>query len=142
VAACADREETWINHEISGLYQMLHHMGFAHSLEVYAEGQLVGGVYGVVLGGAFFGESMFSRRTNASKIALAYLVDRLRVGGVVLFDTQFITEHLKSLGAVEISREDYQQRLNAALDVRADFLRQLPEDVSAKGILQRNSQTS
>ncbi len=139
---CADRSETWINAEISELYRALHHMGYAHSLEVFSEDELIGGVYGVALGGAFFGESMFSRRTNASKIALAYLVDRLRAGGFTLFDTQFITDHLRSLGGVEISREDYLERLEQALPLPANFLRQPSSEVSASGILQRNTQTS
>lgn len=122
VRACADRPETWINDEIFGLYQRLYQMGYAHSLEVFDGVDLVGGVYGVALGAAFFGESMFSRRSNTSKIALAYLVERLNSGGFVLLDTQFITDHLASLGAVEISREAYQARLKAALELPADFL--------------------
>jgi leucyl/phenylalanyl-tRNA---protein transferase len=142
VAACADREQTWINEEISGLYKMLHHMGFAHSLEVFSGDDLIGGVYGVALGGAFFGESMFSRRTNGSKIALAYLVDRLRFGGFQLLDTQFLTDHLASLGGVEISREVYHKRLQAALETPADFMAQPSSAGTASGILQRNTQTS
>jgi leucyl/phenylalanyl-tRNA---protein transferase len=121
VTACADRQETWINDEIFTLYQALHTAGFAHSLEVWDGPDLVGGVYGVTLGCAFFGESMFSRRTDASKIALAWLVHRLRAGGFSLFDTQFITPHLASLGAIEISRNDYHRRLNAALQQSASF---------------------
>lgn len=121
VSACADREETWINAEIFDLYQTLHATGFAHSLEVWDGGDLVGGVYGVTLGAAFFGESMFSRQTDASKLALAYLVHRLRAGGFTLFDTQFLTPHLASLGAVEISRNAYHNRLKAALDLSARF---------------------
>jgi leucyl/phenylalanyl-tRNA---protein transferase len=104
LAGCADRPETWINAEIHTLYMALHRTGFAHSLEVWQDGALIGGVYGVVLGAAFFGESMFSRRTDASKLALAWLIHRLRAGGFRLFDTQFLTAHLASLGAVEISR--------------------------------------
>lgn len=142
VRACADREETWINTEIFNLYRMLHQMGYAHSLEVFEGDLLIGGVYGVALGGAFFGESMFSRRRNTSKIALAYLVDRLVAGGFQLFDTQFITDHLASLGGVEISREDYQLRLTKALKTGADFQAQSPSAASASGILQRNTQTS
>ena len=99
VAGCADREETWINPTIFDLYEQLHLAGFAHSVEVWEGADLVGGVYGVTLGAAFFGESMFSRRTDASKIALAYLVSRLRYGGFQLFDTQFVTDHLITLGA-------------------------------------------
>ena len=121
VAACADRPETWINPTIFTLYQALHAQGQAHSLEVRAEGALIGGVYGVVLGGAFFGESMFSRRTDASKIALAWLVHRLRAGGFTLFDTQFLTPHLASLGAIEIPRAEYHRRLARALNTAAQF---------------------
>jgi leucyl/phenylalanyl-tRNA---protein transferase len=142
LAACADREQTWINDEISGLYKMLHHMGFAHSLEVFSGNDLIGGVYGVALGGAFFGESMFSRQTNGSKIALAFLVDRLRFGGFQLLDTQFLTDHLARLGGIEISRESYHKRLQAALEVPADFLAQPSSGVTGSGILQRNTQTS
>lgn len=121
VQGCADRPETWINDEIFNLYNSLQAMGRAHSLEVWQEGQLVGGVYGVTLGAAFFGESMFSRATDASKVALAYLVHRLRAGGFTLFDTQFLTPHLASLGAVEISRAAYHKRLKAALQAQAQF---------------------
>lgn len=121
LAGCADRPETWINAEINALYLALHHLGYAHSLEVWSGDDLIGGVYGVTLGAAFFGESMFSRRTNASKIALAYLMHRLRAGGFTLFDTQFMTPHLASLGAVEITRGDYQRRLATALTQSATF---------------------
>lgn len=121
VAGCADRPETWINAEITALYLALHQTGFAHSLEVWEGDALVGGVYGVAIGSAFFGESMFSRRRDASKIALAWLVHRLRAGGFTLFDTQFLTPHLASLGAVEISRSDYQSRLALALSRDAGF---------------------
>ena len=138
---CADRPETWINDTIFRLYTALHARGFAHSLEVWEDGELVGGVYGVTLGAAFFGESMFSRRTNASKIALAYLVDRLRLGGFQLFDTQFITAHLRSLGAVEIPRAEYRRRLAEALARPADFIRPaLPAD--PQELLQRSTQMS
>ena len=121
VLACADRDETWINTPIFDNYRALHRMGFAHSVEVWDDDDLIGGVYGVTLGRAFFGESMFSRRTDASKLALAYTVHRLRTGGFTLFDTQFLTAHLATLGGVEISRGDYQRRLAAALDGRAQF---------------------
>jgi leucyl/phenylalanyl-tRNA--protein transferase len=117
--ACAERPETWINAEIFSLYNILHVRGQAHSLEVWQDGALVGGVYGVALGGAFCGESMFSRRTNASKTALAWLVDRLHHGGFALFDTQFLTPHLASLGAVEIPREAYRKRLAQAMRLAA-----------------------
>ena len=121
VAACADRPETWINAEIFALYLALHHQGFAHSLEVWADGSLIGGVYGVTIGRAFFGESMFSRRTDASKIALAHLVGLLNTAGFTLFDTQFLTPHLASLGAIEISRAAYHRRLEDALQGQASF---------------------
>ena len=121
VAGCADRPVTWINAEITGLYTALHQMGFAHSLEVWQGDALIGGVYGVTLGAAFFGESMFSRQTNASKTALAYLTHRLGAGGFALFDTQFLTPHLASLGAVEIPRAEYQRRLAAAVQGAASF---------------------
>lgn len=138
VAGCADRPETWINAEIAALYLALHRAGFAHSLEVWDGTELIGGVYGVTLGAAFFGESMFSRRTNASKTALAYLIHRLRAGGFLLFDTQFLTPHLASLGAVEISRAAYHRRLEKALQVHASFTPEgyqpLPPSVVASGV--------
>ncbi|MDQ8755303.1 leucyl/phenylalanyl-tRNA--protein transferase [Sphingosinicella sp. LHD-64] len=115
VAACADREDTWINVEIEESYALLHRLGHAHSVEVWDGRELIGGLYGVVLGRAFFGESMFSRRTDASKVALAWLVARLRIGGFTLLDCQFMTEHLRSLGAVEITQERYLQLLSSAL---------------------------
>ncbi|MBV1863031.1 MAG: leucyl/phenylalanyl-tRNA--protein transferase [Rhodobacteraceae bacterium] len=141
VTGCADHDETWINAEIYDLYTRLHQMGRAHSLEVWDGTDLVGGVYGVVLGGAFFGESMFSRRTDASKIALAYLVSRLRFGGFTLFDTQFLTDHLASLGAVEISHAKYHRFLDKALKASADFNAQ-PARVQPSDVLQDNSHTS
>lgn len=125
--ACAERPETWINDQIFDLYMKLHRMGYAHAVEVIRDGRLIGGVYGVALGGAFFGESMFSRATDASKIALANLVARLRVGGFTLFDAQFLTPHLKSLGAIEIPQTVYIERLELALEKTADFLRLDPE---------------
>ena len=142
VAACADRPETWINAPILSLYTDLFRAGHAHSLEIRdTGGALIGGVYGVVLGAAFFGESMFSRRRDASKIALAWLVHRLRAGGFTLFDTQFLTPHLASLGAVEIGRGEYHRRLAAALDRRAEWNPPgyAPDRYS---VVQRSSQTS
>lgn len=137
VAACAERDETWINSTIFDLYRELHDMGFAHSLEVHGEEGLIGGVYGVAIGAAFFGESMFSRRRDGSKIALAWLVHRLRAGGFQLFDTQFLTPHLSSLGAVEISRAEYHKRLEAALATPAKFApadyRPYPSLISSMG---------
>lgn len=141
VDACADRDETWINAEIRRLYLDLHRMGHAHSLEVWDGDALVGGVYGVTLGAAFFGESMFSRRTDASKIALTYLVDRLRRGGFQLFDAQFLTPHLASLGAIEVTRAEYHRRLEAALAGQGDFTGPaLP--ASPQDVVQRITQTS
>ena len=140
VAGCADRPETWINPQITALYGALHDMGRAHSIEVWQDDTLIGGTYGVTLGGAFMGESMFSRRTDASKVALAYLVDRLRLTGFTLFDTQFLTPHLASLGAQELPNTDYLDMLKAALTGDGDItrpLRQTPQDV-----IQRNGQTS
>ena len=117
IAGCADRPETWINGEIERAMLALHASGHAHSVEVWDSdgGALVGGIYGVRLGRAFFGESMFSRRTDASKVALAWLVARLKVGGFTLLDCQFMTDHLASLGAVSVSRADYVALLSAAL---------------------------
>jgi leucyl/phenylalanyl-tRNA--protein transferase len=121
VRACAEREKTWINDEIVRLYSELHAAGHAHSLEAYEDGALVGGLYGVSLRGVFFGESMFHRARDASKAALVHLVARLRAGGFRLLDAQFLTEHLASLGAVEIPREAFRLRLAAALEIEADF---------------------
>ena len=115
IAGCADREETWINAEIERAMLVLHASGHAHSIEVWRGDCLVGGLYGVKLGRAFFGESMFSRETDASKIALAWLVARLKAGNFTLLDCQFMTEHLASLGAVSVSRETYVALLSAAL---------------------------
>jgi leucyl/phenylalanyl-tRNA--protein transferase len=123
VASCArateNRPETWINAQIEEAYTILHRRGHAHSVEVWKAGEigaaLVGGLYGVTLGRAFFGESMFSRQTDASKVAMAHLVARLRVGGYTLLDCQFITDHLASLGAIEIGRGDYRVLLDDAL---------------------------
>ncbi len=138
---CADRAETWINATIFDLYLALHRMGHAHSQEVWVGDTIVGGVYGVALGGAFFGESMFSRRTDASKIALAYLVDRLRQTGFTLFDTQFITPHLRSLGGQEIDRRIYLEQLESASSLKADIT-SLPAPQTPQDVIQRNTQTS
>jgi leucyl/phenylalanyl-tRNA---protein transferase len=125
--ACAqsttERRESWINHDILAAYTHLHEMGLAHSVEAWHEGRLVGGLYGVSLGGAYFGESMFSRARDASKVALVHLVARLRVGGYVLLDTQFITSHLAQFGAIEVSRSTYRERLKEALATDGDFYR-------------------
>lgn len=140
VSACADRADTWINGEIARLYSELHVRGRAHSYELWEGDALVGGVYGVSLGTAFFGESMFSRRTNASKMALAGLVDLLGRAGFTLFDTQFLTDHLASLGAVEVPRATYRTLLEGAQgpDARIDSVPVLP----LQAVMQRMTQTS
>jgi leucyl/phenylalanyl-tRNA--protein transferase len=126
VEACAapapGREETWINGRILELYVDLHRRGSAHSVEAWDGETLVGGLYGVALGGAFFGESMFSRARDVSKIALVHLVARLRAGGFRLLDAQFITEHLSQFGAELINRAEYRRRLTLALEVEGRFL--------------------
>jgi len=125
IAGCAEpqpqRDDTWINQRIRDLYGGLHRMGHCHSVEVWANDDLVGGLYGVSLGGAFFGESMFHRARDASKVALVHLVARLIAGGFVLLDTQFVTPHLRSFGATEMPRRLYRARLDAALTHSADF---------------------
>ena len=121
IRACAEREETWISAEIERAYIELHRLGLAHSVETWRAGRLAGGLYGVALGGAFFGESMFSRETDASKVALVALVERLRARGFVLLDTQFLTPHLARFGAVEIPRDEYEQRLADALRLDRRF---------------------
>lgn len=115
IRRCSERDETWINHPIEAAYLELHARGHAHSVETWEDGQLVGGLYGVTLGRAFFGESMFSTRADASKVALAFLIARLKVGGYRLLDCQFQTDHLRSLGAVEVSQTRYLELLTAAL---------------------------
>lgn len=121
IRACAGREETWINEEIVHAYTALHRLGKAHSVEAYSEGTLAGGLYGVALGGAFMGESMFTVRRDASKVSLAFLVERLKGRGYLLLDTQFITSHLQTFGAVEISRREYLGRLEKALALDCHF---------------------
>lgn len=120
MAGCAaeapDRPSTWINAVIRRLYSELHQIGHAHSVEAWEGEELVGGLYGVSLGAAFFGESMFSRRTNASKICLVYLVERLRQQGFTLLDTQFTTEHLKTFGAIDVPKQDYTKMLDLAVN--------------------------
>jgi len=141
VRACAERAETWINPAIETLYGDLHRMGYAHSVEIWSGEDLAGGLYGVALGGAFFGESMFSRRRDASKFALIALVARLKAGGFRLLDTQFVTTHLTGFGAIEISRADYRALLGTALAVPANLFA-LPRDASRQRLLQLSSQTS
>jgi leucyl/phenylalanyl-tRNA---protein transferase len=121
IAACAEREETWISAEIIRAYTALHRLGLAHSVETWRGDRLVGGLYGVALGAAFFGESMFSRETDASKVALVALVERLRQRGYTLLDTQYLTAHLARFGAVEIPRDEYERRLARALSAPRTF---------------------
>ena len=119
--ACADREETWINQSIKTQYNELHRLGFAHSVEVWKGSDLVGGVYGVCIGGAFFGESMFSHATDGSKLALVALIARLYSGKFTLFDTQFLSDHLATIGGIEIPRNKFREMLADALEIDADF---------------------
>ncbi len=125
IDGCAERNEgrrsTWINERIKLLYKQLHNMKCCHSVECWHDGTLVGGLYGVKIGAAFFGESMFSRKRDASKVALVHLVARLRAGGFSLLDAQFINDHLLQFGAIEIPREVYQETLESALTKVADF---------------------
>jgi leucyl/phenylalanyl-tRNA--protein transferase len=124
------REKTWINRRISQLFGELFEQGLVHTVEAWRDGEMVGGLYGLALGGAFFGESMFHTATDASKVCLTYLFARLRRGGFSLLDTQFVTPHLESLGAVEISRGEYRRRLAKALEQQGDF-RALDADENA-----------
>ncbi len=145
IRGCAEqtrtRPDTWINAEIEGLYNALFDMGFAHSVETWHDGRLVGGLYGVALGGAFFGESMFSRARDASKIALCHLAARLCKGGYRLLDTQFLTNHLRQFGAIEIDRTDYKNRLAAAIKTTAVFQPEL-SDAELEGFIQSTTQIS
>jgi leucyl/phenylalanyl-tRNA--protein transferase len=141
VDACAERPETWINGRIRALYGELHRLGYAHSIEIWQDEALVGGLYGVALGAAFFGESMFSRRRDTSKFALIALVARLNAGGFRLLDTQFVTEHLARLGAIGVGRAAYHRLLHAAVARPARF-DALPRDASRQSLLQLTTQTS
>ncbi|VAW15396.1 Leucyl/phenylalanyl-tRNA--protein transferase [hydrothermal vent metagenome] len=145
LASCAKpmpgRGSTWINTRIRQLYTELHRLGHCHSVEAWHQGELAGGLYGIRLGGAFFGESMFSTRTDASKITLVHLIARLIAGGFTLLDTQFVTGHLARFGAIEIPRAVYQQRLDEALAVHGDFF-ELPPAAGPGEVLQVLSQTS
>jgi leucyl/phenylalanyl-tRNA---protein transferase len=146
VRGCAEprpeRPKTWINEEIVELYTALFRLGFAHSVECWHGGALVGGLYGVALGGAFFGESMFSRVSDASKVALAQLVARLRLGGFRLLDTQFVTPHLERFGAIEIPRRQYHRELAAALEVEAYFPDEPLPGEAAASLLQSSTPIS
>lgn len=125
ISGCAasrpGRRSTWINARIRSLYRDLFDLGHCHTVETWSDGRLVGGLYGVALGGAFFGESMFSTERDVSKIALMHLVARLIAGGFTLLDTQFVTEHLRQFGTIEVDRDEFQRRLETALDLNGDF---------------------
>ena len=149
IRACAQqkpkRRETWINDEIIELYTKLFCMRHAHSVECWREDKLVGGLYGISIGGAFFGESMFSSERDSSKIALVHLVARLNLAGFTLLDTQFITDHLKQFGAIEISRGEYHKILNDALNLNVEFHLEVSLDAEEevlRRILQSKTQTS
>lgn len=147
IAACAEprdgHPETWINAQIARVFCELHERGHAHSVEAWRDGELVGGLYGLALGGAFFGESMFSRQTDASKIALVHLVARLRLGGFALLDIQFVTSHLQQFGAIELPAASYLQQLDQALRRKARFYGDPPPDelAGALGALATQSST-
>ena len=149
IRACAQqkpkRRDTWINDEIIELYTKLFCMRHAHSVECWQEEKLVGGLYGISIGGAFFGESMFSSERDSSKIALVHLVARLKLAGFTLLDTQFITDHLKQFGAIEISRVEYHKILNVALNLNVGFHLEVSSDAEEgvlRCILQSKTQTS
>lgn len=146
IRACAasspTRPTTWINDPIVTLFTALHEQGFAHSLETRRDGELVGGLYGVAIGGAFFGESMFSLVTDASKVALVHLVARLKLGGFQLLDTQFVTEHLQRFGAIELTRAVYRRRLERALGLRAYFPAEPLAGAAVVSVLQSSTVTS
>ncbi len=129
------RRSTWINAQIRNLYRELFRQGHCHTVEVWHEGRLAGGLYGVALGGAFFGESMFSNVRDASKIALVYLGARLIHGGFLLLDTQFVTDHLRQFGTVEVEKPEFHARLDAAIEAEADFAR-LPQDAAPSYVLE------
>lgn len=139
--ACAAREESWISEPIHDAYGALHQQGRAHSVECWQEGELVGGLYGVAAGGAFFGESMFSRQRDASKIALVWLAARLKAGDFLLLDAQFMTEHLRQFGAQEMPRDKFQLLLRRALTTDAQF-NSSAAPACASEVLQRTGQTS
>jgi leucyl/phenylalanyl-tRNA---protein transferase len=122
IRKCGSRKDVWITDEIIDMYTQLHRMGLAHSVEAYYEGKLAGGLYGLSLGGAFMGESMFHEVTDASKVSLVFLVNRLLERGYTLLDTQYRTEHLSKFAAVEIPREEYLRRLMSALDQHCSFV--------------------
>lgn len=146
IAGCASpapgRETTWISRRIRDLYRQLHVLGHCHTVEAWEDGELVGGLYGLAIRGAFFGESMFATRPDASKVALTYLVARLKAGGFGLLDTQFITPHLARMGAEEIDRSEYLRRLGLALAIPAANFHYWPGAGTSVSVLQATSQTS
>lgn len=137
-----DRQNTWINELILERYCELHELGYAHSIECWQDDKLVGGLYGVAINGAFCGESMFHSVTDASKVALVYLVARLKVGGFMLLDTQFVTDHLSQFGAIEIPRAEYRAQLSKALEIDTTDFYSLSADADGSTILQSVTQTS
>ena len=145
IEGCAEpapgRPDSWINDEILKLYCGLHEKGNAHSIEAWSEGRLVGGLYGVAVGAAFFGESMFSREPDASKVALVHLVARLKTGGFELLDTQFVTKHLARFGAIEIPRQRYHELLQSAIGKTADFYCEVPPS-ALEALMQSSTQMS
>jgi len=140
-APAAGRRKTWINERIRRLYGELFELGHCHTVETWQDGRLVGGLYGIAIGAAFFGESMFSRARDASKVALVHLVGRLRAGGFQLLDTQFTTQHLKQFGAIDVDRRHYHRLLERAIEDEADFYR-LSGGATVEELLQLVSQTS
>ena len=138
----SNTQDTWINPQIRRLYVSLHMLGFAHSVEVYEEGRLVGGLYGVAIGGAFFGESMFSRVSNASKIALCHLIARLRYGNFKLLDAQFVNDHLIQFGIESILKDDFQKQLEHAINSKASLGLDIPESIILQSLWQDNNVTS
>lgn len=145
ITACGDatpaRPDTWINDAIIEAYSELHYLGVAHSVECWRDGKLAGGLYGLALGAAFCGESMFSREDNASKVAMVHLMARLKIGGFDFVDAQFFNEHLEQFGLVGLSNDNYQTRLQAALMKQADFFA-APDQLSTARVLQSITQTS
>lgn len=141
IDGCAAREETWINDTIRDLMDQLFEAGYAHAFGVWCDNKLIGGMYGLTIGGAFFGESMFSAATDGSKMTLAFAVDHLRRCGFTLFDTQFLTTHLATLGAIEIPRADYHDRLADALALRVD-INAVTLETDPQAVVQRITQTS
>ena len=140
--ATSDRPSTWINPEIRKLFIALHHLGFAHSVEVFENATLVGGLYGLRIGKAFFGESMFSRRTNASKIALCHLIGRLIYCDMELLDAQFSNDHLKQFGLIEVPRDEFQKQLQSALSKSGDLQLAISEDDIIHSLVQGMTETS